>query len=309
MSAPILATPALSDLAALTGGDTAGSMPLSRLQSEQPSDRCRFIDLSVDLSGNSGAYIVLDFSTAPAPGSVNPNLLALIGSNSTSTAQIRYRAATTLAGLTSAPALDATRAWWPRADLATIGFAKFPFYAIDPTIISPAAAVPLGLGLGTAYPFWRLDLLDSLNPAGYLDIGRLLAASTLSLGDLPASCCLFPRGAVAGGGIDPTAPVVRLQTAGMQTYPSVRPAVVTMKFSVQYVSEAAALTSLEAIVRTRSNSRSVLLVLDPSDPAYLAQKSVYGLLTSLTRVYMGYNSNSTPPVKTWNIDCTLDEMR
>lgn len=309
MSAPILATPALSDLAALSGGDTAGSMPLSRLQSEQPSDRCRFIDLSVDFSGNSSAYIVLDFSTAPAPGSVNPNLLALIGSNSTSAAQVRYRAATTLGKLTSAPAIDVSLAWWPRADLPAIGFAKFPFYVIDPTIISPAAVNPLGLGLGTAYPFWRIDLLDPANPAGYLDVGRLLMASTLPLGGLPASCYLFPRGAVAGGGIDPTSPVVRLQTAGMQTYPSVRPATVTTKFSVQYVSEQSALTSLEAIIRTRSNSRSVLLILDPADPAYLAQKTTYGLLTSLTRVYMGYNSDSTPPTKTWNIDGTADELR
>lgn len=300
MAAPILATPALSDLAALSGGDTAGSMPLANLQSEQPSDRCRFIDLAISRL-DSNAYVVLDFD-ATAPGlTVNPNLLALIGSNATSAASVRYRAAPTLAKLTSAPSIDTTSAWWPRADLPALGFVKFPFYAID---VSAA-----GLCAGTAYRFHRLDFFDSTNPAGYLDIGRLILATIVPLADRPASCYVFPRGAVAGGGVDLSAPVVRLETAGRQIYPSVRPTAVAQKFTVQYVSEASALTSLEGIVRTRSNSRSVLLVLDPSDLAYLAQKTIYGLLTSLGRVYMGYNSDSQPPSKTWNIDGTLDELR
>lgn len=300
MSAPILATPALSDLAALSGGDTAGSMSLANLQSEQPSDRCRFIDLGFSGVG-SNAYVVLDFDAAIPGLTVNPNLLALIGSNATSAASVRYRAAPTLAKLTSAPSIDTTSAWWPRADLLALGFVKFPFYSIN-----TSAA---GLCAGIAYRFHRLDFLDSTNPAEYLDIGRLILATTASLADRPASCYVFPRGAVAGGGVDLTAPVVRLETAGRQLYPSVRPVAVTQKFIVQYASEASALTSLEGIVRARSNARSVLLVLDPSDPDYLAQKSVYGLLSSLSRVYMGYNSDSQSPTKTWNIDATMDEMR
>lgn len=261
LTSPILATPTLGDLAIITGGPVAGSLPLSNLQSEQPSQPTRWTDLTQ-------IYAVFDLKSA-----YNINLLSLLYSNATSSATIRWRAATSIANLTSAPIYDSGAVpFWPTPDLGASGFTRFPSYLFSSTGFASAR-------------YWRVDVADPSNPRTYFQAGRAVIASTSSL---PATCYQFPRGAAAGGTLGPREAIARLESAGGQIYPKVGAKRDAQKFSVVYEDQAGAIKVINAIKRTRGSSRSVLFILDPSDNTYIVEKSIYGLLTLDDTPYVGY---------------------
>jgi len=288
MSSPIIASPALSDSIVLVGGVTAGSMPLSYLQTDQPSDRTRFTDLSVlyapgggSAVASSGAYVVLDFGTPVALhlhyfGMTNASTFAAIrkrgGNNPDPTISPVYD---TVIGLGTGSAHDIPLA--PVDGLKAVGISKIPH--ID---FSSA-----GFG-GSSFRYWRFDFIDPDNPDGYLDIGRMILASFSSINGAPPSCYQFPRGVSASNSsIGFNEPTVRLETAGRQTYSAVRTPLDQQKFSIAAVKESDLLGSLRAIRATRGNSRGVLWIENPADPAVIAQKTVYGLMTINDSPHLG----------------------
>lgn len=288
MSAPILASSALSDLATVTGGPTAGSMPLSNLQTNQPSgaDSTRLTDLS-------NAYFIFDFGV-----SVNPNLI-YIGYATIArvcTATIRKRAANSPDPAAVTPGYDSGAVpFTSRADLAKLGYTRFPHIAYS------------AAGFGS-HRYWRFDIDDPDNTLTYIDIGRAILASLTSPdGISPVTCYVFQRGTAAqGGSIGFDQPVVQQQTVGRQTYTAVRTPLDTQKFSIVSVTEADLLTTLSGMHRTRGNSRPVLWIMDPSNPAYIAQKTIYGLMTLSDHPYQGYVAGVGT---TYNVDGSIMEMR
>jgi len=259
MALPILATPTLSDLAALTGGPVAGSMPLSNLQTQQPSLPTRWTDLSQ-------VYAVWDLG---AP--YNLNLLTLRYANATEAATIRWRGATSPSALTASPGYDSgALAFWPATNLDVGGYTRFHSW-----LYSLA-------GFG-AYRYWRMDVADATNPKTYFQAGRAILASIDS-----GTLYVFARGVAPGGTVGPREAPTRLQTAGGQTYPTVNPKTDAEKFTVPCVTEADALKEIGAIRRTRGVSRAVLYSRDPGDLVYATEKSVYGLLTLEDAPYIGW---------------------
>lgn len=269
LSSPLIATPALSDspVTVLTGGDTAGSMPLAYLQSEQPSDRARFTDLSYSISigigGTSSAFVVLDFGVP-----INLHFHYFGFTNVSSDAQIRKRGSTNPDPQIS-PGYDSTLTFvYEYQALTRAGFRKFPHVEFSAS----------GFGV---YRYWRFDFIDPDNINSYLDIGRMALASFDSIDDIaPPTLYQFPRGVMANGssvGFNKVA--AQVETAGRQIYPVSRPPLDQNKLSIAAVKESDIYGALAGIERTRSNSRSVIWCGDPSDTTLIAQKTIYGLMT------------------------------
>lgn len=289
MANPILATPALSDLAALTGGPVAGSMPLSNLQQQQPSMPTRWTDLSQ-------VFAVWDLGAA-----YSLNLLTLRYANATAAATIRWRGAASIAALTASPSYDSgALSFWPTANLDVSGYTRFSSW-----LYSLA-----GFGAG-AYRYWRMDVADPGNPKTYFQAGRAILASIDS-----GTLYVFPRGVASGGTMGPREVPMRLQTAGGQTYPTVNPKTDAEKFTVQCVTEADALKEIGAIRRTRGVSRAVLYSRDPGNPTYVTEKTVYGLLTLEDAPYIGWQegvrdgngATVTQGAICYNIAGTIEEL-
>lgn len=282
MSAPVIASPALSDVASISGGTTAGSLPLTNLQTDQPglATSCRFTDLSLvpgfsspgDIS-TSGVYWIWDFGVP-----VNPNVIYIgyASIDRSCTATVRIRAAAT-PDPSSSPGYDSTTVpFTSRADLSLHGYTRFPHIAYS---IS-------GFGL---YRYWRADINDPNNTIGYIDIGRAFLASAISPdGITPATCYTFPRGTAAGGTIGIDQPAVQLQTAGRQIYSAVRAPLDTQKFTVMSVSKSDLQTAIMGLRRTRGNSRPALWIMDPSETLEIEHQSVYGLVTLSDHPYSAY---------------------
>lgn len=137
-------------LATITAASAAASMPATNLNKVQPSDVWRSTSLS-------SQYIEIDLGGAKAV-----NLAALLFTNLTSAATIRIRAATSQANLTAAPGYDpgTTNPAWAGAT-----------QNVDrPHTLSFLAAAQ-------TYRWWRFDLTDAANPAGYFEAGRVFLAN------------------------------------------------------------------------------------------------------------------------------------
>lgn len=279
MSPPIIATPVLSDSAVLTGGVTAGSMPLGYLQSEQPSDRTRFTDISYAVLhgiGTSSAYVVVDFGEP-----VNLNLHFFGFSNTSPDAEIRKRGSTN-PDPTISPGYDSTLTFtYGYAALTQAGFTRVPHVEFSQS------------GFG-AYQYWRFDFIDPDNPSGYIDIGRMVLASLSSIdGILPPTLYQFPRGVSASNSsVGFNKQSVQVETVGRQVYPVVRTPLDQNKLSIVAVSESDILGTLAAIERARSNSRSVVWCSDPVDSTVIAQKTIYGLMSLDDHARMGYKAGA-----------------
>ncbi len=244
----MIATPQ-SDAWALSGGPTAGSMPLTALQSQQPSNVALWSDLTQ-------VYLVAD---AGAP--VTVNLLELLYNNATSAATLRARGATSVANLTNGSAgydvtvnclPDSNDAWWDRTH----------------------AYVWLGATPQT-FRYWRLDIADAANPAGYFQAGRLYGGNMYQAS----------RGAKLGGDVVVTEPVptssaasAHQQSGGGQKYPAVRAKTGGITFGIEYLPKSEAFRSLYKIVRQRGGTKDVHVILDPDDRAYYMEQQCYGTL-------------------------------
>lgn len=239
-----------SDAWALSGGPTAGSMPISALQSQQPSDVARWTDLSQ-------IYLVADAGAA-----ATVNLIELLYTNATSAATLRVRGATSVANLTNGSAgydstattlmPDANDAWWDRVH----GY------------------VWLGASPQT-FRYWRADVADAANPAGYFQAGRFYGCNAYQAS----------RGAKLGGSVMVVEPVptsssssAHQQTGGGQKYPAVRVKTGGMTFGMEYLPKSESFRSLYKIVRQRGGTKDVHCILDPDDRAFYMEQQIYGTL-------------------------------
>jgi hypothetical protein len=242
MGNPVIAIPNISDAATITAGSAAGSMPVTNLQTQQPSQPWRATDLN-------NSYIVVDLGSAQAI-----NLIALLYTNASQAATIRYRAATSIPNLTASPSYDSGAVshmpnpnvtWFQR----THAFKWF--------------------GSSTkTFRYWRIDISDTGNGNGYYQAGRLY----MDLAWQPL------RGAKYGGTIEIKEPVSRLVAGGGQRYPAVRTKTQAQKFTFEYLSQTEMLTTSHKINYLRGLSLDVLLILNPDDSTNFMQQTIYGLL-------------------------------
>src|SRR5262249_17409855 len=148
----IILSPSDSDAATLAASSQVATLPVTNLQSMPPKRKWR-------ASGAAAEYIELDFGTGVAA-----NGLALIGHNLTGSATIRVRGKATYP-VTISPAVDTgSVSAWPASGKPTV--ARWPQY------FSWVAWTSIG-----TLRYWRIDIADGTNSAGYIEAGRLMLGS------------------------------------------------------------------------------------------------------------------------------------
>lgn len=146
-------SPVLSDAATLAASTQVSSLPVANLQNMQPKKKWR--------STSTTEFITFDFGTAGAA----LNSLALIGHNLTSAATLRMRGAATAGGVTSAPTFDTTAlSAWPATGKPADSYWNQYLSWLEWVNVA-------------ALRYWRLDIADSGNAAGYLQAGRVMAGT------------------------------------------------------------------------------------------------------------------------------------
>ena len=274
---PMFASPALSDRAALTGGTVAGSMPLSNLQTQQPSEPCRFIDLA-------DIHATWDFGTPTDIGFA----CVLYSNIGPGTGTIQLRASNTFGSLTTSPSYNSSVQPFVSEFLPPATYTRFPSYLISPN-----------LSFGT-YRYWRVDLTPSTPSAGFVQVGRAFLSGATSYTLMQLS-----RGALSGLTLNNKETPARIESAGGQIFTGVRARRSYMKFSVPFEDENIALKNLQSIQITRGSSRTICTILDPTDPDNMIEKSIYGLMTVDDKPHTGFVQGTG---LTYNLACAIEEV-
>ena len=250
----LFATTARVDAGTLTAGGTlADTLPIANLQAQQPGQVARWTSLT-------GMYVVADLLEAAAI-----NLVALLAHNGTSAATWRIRAAATEADLTAAPGFDTGAVFesvWPSSGRPSPGYDDERLHSIR--YLSPAQS----------FRYWRIDVEDAANPAGYFEAGRLVIdAAWQPERNLRHDWDL--------GHDDPAEP--RLAALGhLWPGPESRPARV-FECAVRGMTEDDAANGYE-ILRRRGRRGDLLVVRNPELTTHLQRNVVYGLLLEPGRV-------------------------
>lgn len=252
MANALFASARLSDDATLTGSTVAGSMPLSYLQLQQPTDRCRWTTTS--------PYLVIDLSATALTSWTVLYLLFCAGpaGSDLSAAQVRVRTATSVANLTASPVIDQTVNLWPCSGLEDWDRVHFRYYN----------------SAGISQLYIRLDLPTGLD---YFEAGRLIVddAFQLSAGSL-----------FYGSGYGLSAPAAAVVSQGGQRYPREVAVHDLYNFRIQIDSriadpEAEALGGYRKLLRLHGPHKDLVLDEDPASTANSMDKIVYGTLASI----------------------------
>lgn len=223
-----------ADDAALTTGSELASLPASNVQQPHLSRKWH------TAAGVKSAYLILDLGASLAC-----NLLAVLGTNLTSSATIRVRASNSDSTVTSSLLLDTG---------------------------SVAAGVTDGYGAiykslaSTTARYWRLDLADS-TVASNLQIGRVFLGPSWT----PAVNMQLGKAVM----VKDDSP--RARSYGKQTYIEELPQTRMLAFTLDYLTEAQMMGNAFALARANGLVRDVLAIPDISG-SYLSQESVWGLL-------------------------------
>lgn len=266
----LILEPGLSDAAVIsTNATVAGSMPLSSLQTPQPTDRTRFTDTS------SLITITIDATAVFAVGQYTSwNYIAWLFNSTASTDTWALTAAGSIAALSSPSYSLSSLSTWPSPNLK-------PFY--------PRVHSRLYLPVARTEPVIRLTIDATANPLGYLDIGRLYVGLAIDLKTperYPISIP-FPseleRVVRSEGGQD--YPRVSGLDEGLQSYPVMFAGNPNLPTSAARAAKAASdfYSSIVRIVRLRGSSRDVLIDLDPTDSTWAMEKIIYGRLVGVSQ--------------------------
>ena len=246
----VIATPELSDAAAITASSAQATMPASNLKKMQPGDRWR-------ATGDTAEYLEIDLGAAK-----DINLVALLYHNATSAATWQIRAATSQANLTAAPGYDSGvinmwEAGWP-AD-------QDPLHA------------RLWLGAGSQnFRWWRIDLADAANPDTWLEAGRVYVSKAWQL---PSG-----KNIEYGWEMRRVDPSPRARTKGSQLYVEAQTMWRELMCSLNWLTEAEMYDNFGEIQRLRGASRDVFVMRDPNATAQLLRQSIYGLMSQLAPI-------------------------
>lgn len=260
----VFATPELSDAATITGGPVSASGSLAKLQDMQPSIPCLLTDLTQ-------TFLIVDLLSSQQIG-----LVWLGYTNVTSSATWRIRATDTLANLTSSPSYDSGTV------SMLVGTAS--------TWTRPHALKWFGASPKT-FRYWRIDIVDTTNPAGVLSIGRLY----MSRGFQPS------RSVKYGVNVGYVETARRTASLGGNVFPRISARHQTADITLEYLTQTEMLGSIAPIQRQRGVSQDILICLDPDEPTYIMDCTVYGLLKDAAQY-----SNVT--FKKYNISLSIEEM-
>lgn len=256
----VLAMPALSDAATLTGSTSPATLPVSNLKTKSIGQVWRALDAQ-------NAYVVIDLGAAKAV-----NLIALLGHSGSSRASGRIRAAASEADLTDNPAYDSgdlpLRSHQAGFDNTwAAGVADEEAGALDTNHFIQW----LG-GNAETYRWWRIDVNDP--NATYFDAGRLYLAHAWQ----PETNMNY---GLSEGWIDPSRTG---RTVGGKSMAVARPSFRWSEFTLSYASKEEMFNEAFDIDRLRGTTRDVLFIVDPDDLPNLQKRTIYGTLRGLQPV-------------------------
>jgi hypothetical protein len=259
----LLGFPNRADECVLSGGNWAAAAPLSMLQTRVYSETA----VSVDTTPASTQWDAATNGLRPV------RIVALAGHNLTGTAQWRVRGSrvpdfsTVLCDTTVVPV-------YPRAPFGTYDWNDASFWsgtlsAEDRSyypsvcfIVLPAVALA---------QYWRIELFDPANPAGYVAVGRLFLC--------PAWQPTWNLEYGLQWGHETTTAVE--QTHGGIEYFDEQPMARTLQFTLGQLSDAEVFGPGFNMVRRQGISREIFMVYDADDSVYCIQRSFPARLKQL----------------------------
>lgn len=247
----VIATPERSDAAALTGlGTIAATLPVTNLQHMQPGKVCRWTSLAT-------VAFRLDL------GAAHPiNFVALGPHNGTSAAtwQIRAGASEAEAGVGFDSGIASM---WPVTGRPQ-GYDNERLWSL--------AWFLRGGGPGAqTFRYWRIDIYDPANPAGYFDIGRVVLDAAWQ----PSKNLRY------GWGLGWNDPSEIVQSIGGQSWPVRRKRGRVLTFTLGSMREPEMLGIADEIARKRGTTEDIVVVRDPEETTFLHKYLVQGQLETL----------------------------
>lgn len=237
----IIATPIVSDDGTLTAGSAAAGLPVSNLVDIQPGNKWRATALA-------SAWCQNDLGAAKAV-----DLVALLYTNATSTAQWRIRAANSVASVTSNPDYNSgLLTFWPTTGLETWDFTHGIHW----------------IASTQTYRVWRIDVSDSSNPDTYFEAGRWYISDAFQ----PTQNMQYGV-ALAWNDESP-----KPKSLGGQIVPVVRNQSRIADLRLSFIDEAEMYSNIFEIERRRGASKDVLVIFDPVASARLMDQTIYGLM-------------------------------
>ena len=247
--------------ATLSGGSWSSAWPRANLQDLVLARVARSADATA-----AATVVVADLGAARAI-----RIAGFVGHNLTAAATQRWRAAASEAGLTAAPAYDSGAvAVWRGSDTPDGNADEAGRPVHQPAgLVVPAAE--------QSYRWWRLDLADTANPDGRVELGYLMLWS----------CWQPQRNRSYGASLGLETGTIRQESIGLVETHDRRASRRTARFAVENLGPADAAQAL-ALARERDLDRPVFWMPDPEDEegwlarAFLARLSVLGSLDNPT---------------------------
>lgn len=234
----LIATPLLSDGATVTCDQSvASTMALTNLWTQSLVEAARILATS--------CAITVDLGAAQAIRAV-----ILLTNNVRKTAQWRVSWADSEGDLTGSPGPAGTTGWVNVTD------------PLSPVVFPTAS-----------YRWWLIEIDDSGNPDGYLDLGRLY----LSEGWIPVLNASSWR--LTWEDLS-----VQRDTRGGQVAVAERSKRRRVRFELPYQAEDDAWDEAYELLKSRGRSGDVVMVFNHADAARVQQQAVYGLLTEVPSI-------------------------
>lgn len=256
------------DAATLSGGSWMSTLPLTNLQDRRLSRLARSNNLLA-----ASTTLTLDLGQARSVG-----VLALVAHNLSVTSTIRVLGDDAADFVT--PVYDSGNvAIWPAgvvpqsllewADdnfwLGTVSQEAIAGYNA-PFVLLPASAQTLR--------YWKISIIDSSNPSGYVQIGRIFIGTAWQ----PAVNASYGAGL---GYEDPSQ--IETSLSGEEVF-DVRRRRRTHRFELGFLSQSEAIDSVLSLQRQQGQTGEVLIVPDITDSTNLSKVSFFGRLRSLSPV-------------------------
>lgn len=120
--------------------------------------------------------------------------------------------------------------------------------------------------------YWRIDIHDANNPAGYIDLGRVFIGNIFLRPKINLSY------GASFGYEDNTG--VEAAISGAEFFDPREP-IPVVRFELNYLDEEEAFAQALELTRRAGLSKEVFFIFDPTDTTYAAQRNIYGRLRQL----------------------------
>lgn len=255
---------------------TAGDMPLSYLiSSQQPTDRCRFINLSPPI------VFTVDLAAAKAAQGVSTIRCLFLGYNNSSSA-----GTFTVSGNLG---YSKTKALWPSSD--SKDYLRIHSYIYEPLGIPDNVFT---ITINDLAPRKAARNAAGYDTAAWFEIGTLIADYGISSG---LTSSVRQQGTVTEGQ-DEEAKIVTSE--GGASFPRIRTRSGRKSFTLRFLNEATYRAGMAKLRRSVGISQAIALIEDVNDThgnGFQMQKITYGLFDSLQDVSLSDNNNFEVVVK------------